>query len=813
MKTSRAAARGIDAFLRTATVGLERIVSSERVKVAEWGGEQQAPGSNRAGGSNVAVVITLCCGAAAAIGAAGLLGYLLGHRALAAVFPGSRPVSGITGICLIALAVSIARLRSSGSGVMLSKRLAGLVAATMLAEIVVFVAATQPELWLSAEARSLAVGLHPYPATSLVLLGLSLIPLPGKARWRDGIAHVIGTLIIIGCLVTMFGHVFQVLWFVDPRIQFFPVLATSAALALLSLAALLAGPIGWVRILVSRTAAGAIARLVLPATIVVPLATAMTVQGFHSGLMSRAGLTIIVGVNMVFGAALVLGAAAILRRREEAQQHLAAIVRSSADAIYGIGADGTILSWNRGAETIFGYTADEAIGSPASMLEAGGEPDSTIRVRKDGRRIEVELTTSPIHDDQGAVMAVSAIARDITEQSAAARKLSESESRFRRLADSNILGIFFWDASGRIVDANDEFLRITGYSREDASAGSLSWSQMTLPEWEAQDAVKLRELLETGWCAPYEREYVRKDGLLVPVVLGAALYEAESVQGIAFVLDITDRKSAEALQQLRTADLQREVAVQTAALRERAAELETATRKLARSNQELEAFTYSVSHDLRAPLRAMDGFSRILLEESQGKLSATAEEYLHRIRKATERMSQLIDDLLSLSRVSRHSLQVRETSLSAIAAEVADELRASDPRPDVEFVIGENVHAQADPSLLRIALQNLLGNSWKFTSKHPRARIEFGVSEERDGPVYYVRDDGAGFDAKYAAKLFTPFQRLHAASDFDGTGIGLALVERIINRHGGTIQAEGSPEHGATFRFTLQMPSPKEQPC
>lgn len=232
-------------------------------------------------------------------------------------------------------------------------------------------------------------------------------------------------------------------------------------------------------------------------------------------------------------------------------------------------------------------------------------------------------------------------------------------------------------------------------------------------------------------------------------------------------------------------------------LRARQAELE-------RANRELEAFSYSVSHDLRAPLRSVDGFSQALLEDYGDQLPPEALDYLHRVRHAAQRMSQLIDDLLKLSRLSRAPMQDEDVDVSALAGEVADGLVRSAPERQVTFDIAPGLHARGDPSLLRVVLENLLGNAFKFTSKVPHARIEVGSRVTKDGETeIYVRDNGAGFDPRYASRLFVPFQRLHSASEFQGTGIGLATVQRVVHRHGGRIRAESQPGEGATFFFTL----------
>jgi signal transduction histidine kinase len=237
-------------------------------------------------------------------------------------------------------------------------------------------------------------------------------------------------------------------------------------------------------------------------------------------------------------------------------------------------------------------------------------------------------------------------------------------------------------------------------------------------------------------------------------------------------------------------------------------DLEDTNHELEATNRELEAFSYSVSHDLRAPLRSIDGFSQILIEDYADEIDEEGKDYLGRVRAASQRMGHLIDDILGLSRVTRGTMSRERLDLGALATEVAEELRETRPERKVEFSAQKGLEVWGDPKLLRVALANLIGNAWKFTEKSPEARIEFGRDEElsRKGrvPVYYVRDNGAGFDMTYANKLFGAFQRLHGAEEFEGTGIGLATVQRVVHRHGGRIWAEGEVDRGATFYFTLR---------
>ncbi len=232
--------------------------------------------------------------------------------------------------------------------------------------------------------------------------------------------------------------------------------------------------------------------------------------------------------------------------------------------------------------------------------------------------------------------------------------------------------------------------------------------------------------------------------------------------------------------------------------------LRQAVLELKAVNHELEAFSYSVSHDLRAPLRSIDGFSQALLEDYETQLDGPGQDFLRRIRAATQRMGNLIDDLLTLSRVTRSSIKLEAVNLSQLAHVIASDLQQSQPERRVELAIEPELSVLGDAHLLQVVLENLLNNAWKFTSKKPQCRIELGMMLQANGtPAYFVKDDGVGFDMAYVDKLFSPFQRLHGMQDFPGNGIGLATVQRIIHRHGGRVWAVGELGKGATFYFTL----------
>jgi two-component system, sensor histidine kinase and response regulator len=238
-------------------------------------------------------------------------------------------------------------------------------------------------------------------------------------------------------------------------------------------------------------------------------------------------------------------------------------------------------------------------------------------------------------------------------------------------------------------------------------------------------------------------------------------------------------------------------------IRRQAEDLKRQSLELYAINQELEAFSYSVSHDLRAPLRSIDGFSQALVEDCEKSLETQGKEYVQRIRGACQRMADLIDDLLALSRLSRAPMAYGEVSLTEMALAIAAEFQKAEPHRAVEVVVAPDLRADGDGRLLQVALHNLLSNAWKFTGKRDRARIEFGRFEAGGEPVFFVRDNGTGFDTAYAHKLFAPFQRLHDAKEFPGTGIGLAIVQRVIRRHGGRVWAESHGDQGAAFYFTV----------
>lgn len=376
------------------------------------------------------------------------------------------------------------------------------------------------------------------------------------------------------------------------------------------------------------------------------------------------------------------------------------------------------------------------------------------------------------------------------------RQLSESERLFGQLFEQIGDGVAILSVDGEILQTNSALGGLLNRSHEEIQ-------DLGLKGLDVEGDSKLKErigILSSGRSLQFEAEYLHKDGRTIPFEISATMVNIDGVvRVLAIFRDITERKRAEKRLILFNQELETRV-------QERTAELAEANRELAVANRELESFAYSVSHDLRAPLRSINGFSGILQQRYEAAMPAEASRYMDKIRAATVRMGQLIDDLLSLSRLSRQELVIKPLDLGSIAKSVIADLVLENPERQVEFVAEGDLRARGDPSLVRVVLENLLRNAWKFTSRKDSARIELGHSamEVTPGLVgFFVGDNGAGFDQAYVAKLFLPFQRLHAMHDFPGTGIGLAIVQRVIHRHGGVVSARGEVSRGASFHFSL----------
>jgi PAS domain S-box-containing protein len=380
-------------------------------------------------------------------------------------------------------------------------------------------------------------------------------------------------------------------------------------------------------------------------------------------------------------------------------------------------------------------------------------------------------------------------ARYYRSQVLAAQALNQSEEKFRKAFFISPDSVAITRrADGVLVSVNPGFTQILGYTEAEV----LGKTTLEIGIWVNPDDRKkiVTELSEHGTVFNYEVPFRTKDGSIRICLLSAAVIDLDGIpHSLHTTRDITDRKRAE--EEIRTLNTELEQRV-----RHRTAELEA-------SNQELEAFAYSVSHDLRSPLRAMDGFTSILVSDYPDQLDEDGKHYLMRIQEAARRMGQLIDDLLNLSRVTRKEINRQQVNLSNLAQEIAAELQTREPQRKVEFIIEPQLIVHGDSHLFQILLDNLMNNAWKFTGRRTLTRIELGVTDIAGERILFVRDNGVGFDMKYSDKLFSPFQRLHGIDEFPGTGIGLATVKRIITRHGGRIWSTATVENGATFYFTL----------
>ena len=450
---------------------------------------------------------------------------------------------------------------------------------------------------------------------------------------------------------------------------------------------------------------------------------------------------------------------------------------------------------------------NEAVGIITALNNTGEWKGDYTAKRKDGSTFIAYGLATTVKDESGEIIGYQSAVMDVTEQRDAERELEryrdhleqlvaertadlkKSEEKFRTLADFTYDWEYWIDPNRRMVYISPSCERITGFPPAEFHNNPKFMDTIIHPD-DRRVFAKHIELFFLGAkhneSCEIEFRIIDKKGDIKWIAHSCTTIMGDGGEYLGrrgSNRDITERKMAENVIQQRTIELEA-------------------------MNRELESFSYSVSHDLRAPLRTIDGFSLALLEDYSGKVDETGMDHLRRVRAATLRMAQLIDDLLKLSRVSRGELKIERADLGALARSVENELKKSEPKRKVDLVLGTDLVADGDARLLHLVMENLLSNAWKFTGKHPKATVTIGKLEKAGEIVFFVRDDGAGFDMAYVGKLFGPFQRLHSTEEFPGSGIGLATVQRIVHRHGGRIWAEGAVEKGATFWFTL---NPKDK--
>ncbi len=386
---------------------------------------------------------------------------------------------------------------------------------------------------------------------------------------------------------------------------------------------------------------------------------------------------------------------------------------------------------------------------------------------------------------------VASLSVDVTERYKGQEALRISEARLRRLVDSNIIGVMYTDERGTIALTNDAFLEMIGYTRADFEAGLVDWAKLTPPEHLLMDQKGIEEALDRGACTPYEKEYFRKDRSRVPVLIGYAYLKDAPAPFVCFVVDLTEQKQAEA------------------SARQYAEELERTNRELGRANSELQDFAFVASHDLQEPLRKIQAFGERLNKMAGASLADEGRDYLNRMLSAAGRMRTMINDLLMLSRITTQGRPFETVKLTDLALEVRDDLEVRLENSEGEVHIDELPQVEGDRTQMRQLLLNLIGNAVKFHRPGVPPRVHVSTTRD-DGRVVqiFIRDNGVGFEEQYLERIFQPFQRLHGMGQYEGSGIGLAICRKIVDRHGGMITAQSTPGEGSTFIVTLPTCQP-----
>lgn len=666
------------------------------------------------------------------------------------------------------------------------------------------------------------------PVTALIffMLGLSLLLLD-RHQYRLVVeVFTIMALLISG--LALMGYAYGV----PSLYQFFPsssvAIHTASACSILGMGILFAHPEqGLIKIFSNAGLGGMMARRLTPAILIPIVLDWLLLAGQRMGLYDSILRLVLFAVsNVIVFAILILWNASLLQRADIesgqakralslTEQRARALTENSWDAIALFSADGTILYGSPSTHQILGYALDEFVGRNAFELiheeDRGFVTERlTISLQQPGAHIPVHARARHQNGewrwlegvftnllDEPSVRAIVNNYHDFTERKQveeAFQRMNEEleikvQERTAALSQANALlqmlldympdHIYFKDTKSRFIRNSKSQAKALGLSDSFEAIGKSDFDFFPHAQLSYE---KEQEIIRSGRpLVDMEERVVWPDGreTWVSTTKAPLLDQTGLIIGtFGISRDITERKRTE-------------TALQKAKL-----ELEAA-------NKELEAFSYSVSHDLRAPLRSIDGFSLALLEDYGMLLPPEGRNFLERVRSSAQHMAELIDDLLNLSKVTRASMKLVPVDLSQLALGIVAELQRTQRERKVNFTIAANLKARGDPNLLQVVLENLLNNAWKFTSKQDLAEIEFGAKYENDETVYFIRDNGAGFDMDYVGKLFGAFQRLHAMTEFSGTGIGLATVQRIIHRHGGRVWAEGAVDQGATFFFTL----------
>jgi len=780
-------------------------------------------------------------------------------------------------------------------------------------------------------------------------------PLPprlkrGVGRERVFFAQALSLAVTLIALLALIGHVYDVEVFYR-----FVVYSTSMGLhttiifLLLGVGTLLVYPDrGFMAVETSELNGGRVARRLIPSAIAIPIILGwLVLQGYRLKLYDPAFavallvlLLITVYVSLIWRNAVFLNKVDGDRKRAETtlqeseERFRRAIVNAPIPVIIHA-EDGEVIQVSQAWTEISGYTHDEiptidiwiekVYGTAKDAVKAGIaclydleariEEGEFLITTKYGEKRTWNFSTAPLGSLPDGRRLVLSMVADVTDRKLVENALRQSEARLRLFVESDVIGILYGDIHGEISYANDAFLHIIGYTRTDLEAGRVRWNDLTPSEYLPLDAEKIAEAQAKGTCTPYEKEYIRKDGTRVFVMIGYALLGGNRKQSVVFVLDISDRKRAEIerdrfftlspdmlciagldgyfkrinpafekilgfteaeilqtpfldlihpedrekslaeVEKLSTGavtvnfenrylckdgyykwliwssvpdveskllyavghdvtkrkHLEQKLRKQAEVLRKLNETLEERVRQrtalLEAANKELESFSYSVSHDLRAPLRHIAGFVDLLQKRIKlnPTLDETSQRYLNIIVETTHLAGKLIDDLLSFSRMGRMEMRFTNIDINLLLQEVLQELEIETKNRQISWQIKPLPRVQGDPAMLRLVWRNLIENALKYTKLNTQTEITIGsqILSESQEVVFFVRDNGIGFDMQYVNKLFGVFQRLHSDPNFQGTGVGLANVQRIVHRHGGRVWAEGEVDKGATFYFSL----------